>query len=1497
MKSKNKLIAVICAVVLIITSASVVLSSSILAVPDPADEANLLLEGGFDNGIVAPWNKLGASDATATADFAGGKPVGDKCVKINRQQKGISQEVTLQAGTSYELSFLFAPCVSGSTPNTVNVSVTGMTSGEVYYDEKISSSGTVYEDVTVKFLCLSNEKATVKFDRVGLGGSSIYIDDVSLIIQPITAEILKDGDFESAQFVTDSSAGWSKSGTNVTYTPDAFGGNTALLLNPGTGYVCQSGFYLFAGATYRLRFYHKGCSVGSGVYIADESDAQITYAPAGDDDEWNQYFYDFTVTETKSAKIIIKNLTEMEGAEENYSGGEDAYFDGISLHRITSSEADSGKWSGNYDITAEITPDTSECIKDGSFESKRFVEDPKTGWAMYTSSHKDKMIFTSAAYAISDGKCSICVPKSLNEAFYQVVTLKENTDYKISFDTLADNAGCSILLGESLENNNSIAKYTRIDKSDKMVSHAFIFNTGVTGEVYIVISNRSGYSAWFDNFSLKEIDTRVKGDLCFRESAQFSVKDITRTGFSVSWPSAKSKLYESSMLTCDLYISKQPINASNYTKLSSAYNYKGNELRRKTFTGLEEGTDYYLAVVAIDPAGNKAYFFSDYISTLKGIGKELINPSFETGDDTGWTVTEVESIFFTSTPSEGQYGCRMNGWYTRLSQQVKVEPNQKYVLAFDALDNSDFPFTYWIGSDGDDMLIGRVEANAVYTRKVAYYTASPTADQITISFSNNEDYNNKIVDNIYFKKIENDSIFFTSKPTLCISGNNFVIAEWQPVVSTDDSENVTYEIFVKDSEFNAGDLLTMTPIKVVKGTASLNAVVSGLTIDDYCWFAVRATDSYGHQAVEYSPAGYAPRSSTITKEEQKQSEGGDEEGAESFDADFDNSDDSDDSDDFGDDSLEFDDLDIDGDTDYENAVKIASRTVKKRIEETSKVKVVLGIVLIGLGALLILAGAALFIILMKKQGRKKVTVIAIIAAALAAILIAAGVFLLFNSTDYSFKKMVETKEIPIDMQVDDGEDIDLDETDESGPSPIINTNTNNKSDESSNNQDKKNTDKTPASNNNSQTTKQDEDAIDIVPNNVYNGKTYYVSMSAGNDSNDGLSSAKAFKTIDKVNSLSLASGDNVFFKCGDIWRGTELTCKTGVRYSSYGEGEKPAFYGSKMNYADTSKWTETSYPNVYAATDGLGSIGGLVFNNDESTSYFVNSTSAASLAKNGQICLDSTLGKICLYSDKGNPGAVYKSIEVITSNRMIYAVSGVTVENIKIKYAAYGVQCWGGADGNNIVVRNMDISYIGGRAASDGIRAGNAIEFWGNLDTVLIENNKITQCYDTGITTQFAGDSSEDIVMKNITVRHNDVSYCHWSTEFWIKIDDTNIGSGVFEKLRIHDNYFSHAGEEWSAVWRAAGTGVHSPWHIHMMTFTNYSSLDISIKNNTFDMSTGGIYHFGPPDYLPELAGNHYIQTKFGLFGRVYSKTFSFGNDIEQLVNAIEANPKCEFAN
>ncbi len=73
------------------------------------------------------------------------------------------------------------------------------------------------------------------------------------------------------------------------------------------------------------------------------------------------------------------------------------------------------------------------------------------------------------------------------------------------------------------------------------------------------------------------------------------------------------------------------------------------------------------------------------------------------------------------------------------------------------------------------------------------------------------------------------------------------------------------------------------------------------------------------------------------------------------------------------------------------------------------------------------------------------------------------------------------------------------------------------------------------------------------------GTTYYVS-STGNDSNNGLSDANAWKTINKVNTITFNPWDKILFKGGNTFIGTIIVKSSGtasnpITYGSYGTGK------------------------------------------------------------------------------------------------------------------------------------------------------------------------------------------------------------------------------------------------------------------------------------------------------------------------------------------------------
>jgi hypothetical protein len=109
------------------------------------------------------------------------------------------------------------------------------------------------------------------------------------------------------------------------------------------------------------------------------------------------------------------------------------------------------------------------------------------------------------------------------------------------------------------------------------------------------------------------------------------------------------------------------------------------------------------------------------------------------------------------------------------------------------------------------------------------------------------------------------------------------------------------------------------------------------------------------------------------------------------------------------------------------------------------------------------------------------------------------------------------------------------------------------------------------------------------------GTTYYVSSSAGSDSNTGLSEGEPFATLSKVNSLALQPDDRVLLRCGDVWRTDPLVItRSGssgnpITFTSYPAGcaNRPELSGTQP----IAGWSAYS-ANIYRADLSAGANAG-----------------------------------------------------------------------------------------------------------------------------------------------------------------------------------------------------------------------------------------------------------------------------------------------------------------
>lgn len=433
-----------------------------------------------------------------------------------------------------------------------------------------------------------------------------------------------------------------------------------------------------------------------------------------------------------------------------------------------------------------------------------------------------------------------------------------------------------------------------------------------------------------------------------------------------------------------------------------------------------------------------------------------------------------------------------------------------------------------------------------------------------------------------------------------------------------------------------------------------------------------------------------------------------------------------------------------------------------------------------------------------------------------------------------------------------------------------------------------------------------------TPNNTYtpgmNGKTYYVSSINGSADNDGLSPEKPIRD---VSTLYFEPGSVILFERGSVFRlNSSLNLRSNTTYGAYGEGEKPALYGSPYNYAKKEMWQPSRMKNVWYASFGDTDCSSIVFNHGEDVGVKKNG-GLDQLGKNGDFFHNATLTTVYLYCDKGNPGEIYDDIEIVLSSTVLNAaaVDNVKIDNLSLKYGNFGIRF----DGNssNISITNCEIGFIGGaNIGVDGVRYGNGIEiFNGAGGKNYVNNCWIYQCFDTGFTWQ--GKKGNDY---NISFTNNLLEYNCCSIEFWDGMSTEEDQSDV--NFICNNNISRFSGFGWgNRSWDNAIRGIEG--HIGG-NFKKLKNVYAEFKNNIFDQAWNqairlpAIYDESDANPLETrkiiFEGNSYyegsehyttVHSTYGTLeknplGEYISQSFTFNNEqaLKDFVAVFESNPK-----
>lgn len=442
-----------------------------------------------------------------------------------------------------------------------------------------------------------------------------------------------------------------------------------------------------------------------------------------------------------------------------------------------------------------------------------------------------------------------------------------------------------------------------------------------------------------------------------------------------------------------------------------------------------------------------------------------------------------------------------------------------------------------------------------------------------------------------------------------------------------------------------------------------------------------------------------------------------------------------------------------------------------------------------------------------------------------------------------------------------------------------------------------------------------ESILNSTADVAISGTCYYVSAD-GDDANDGLSPETPWQTIAKVNETEFAEGDGIRFRRGDVWRGEMIWhYYPGITYATYGEGAKPAFYGSPFNGAGAEKWTlQEGTDNFWIYHEPMPFCGSITMNGGEvvaTQQYAYWNGSAYTKYGTDDVPLDLTQmkdmtffvdvdltewqkdpelhgengdpyvydcmvpGTLILRCDAGNPGELYDDIEFCCGWGPRVG-SGCMVDNLCVKYVGNcGVMSDpGGAEG--ITVQNCEIAFMGDLyihfEASDfhGVGGGEGVNFNGYGSKCL--NNYIHNGRDGGFTIELGWDGTVQdgqqkmggmVCTGNLFEKNNGgIGFINFlEKDAPIEISDITIEDNIFSKIGYGNDLYDGVQPEVACI--------------HVWFAGAWDELrDVTLRGNTFYLGyTKLINLLNIGEAQLDFEGNTYVQ---GMFQQVltYAPTY-----------------------
>lgn len=437
------------------------------------------------------------------------------------------------------------------------------------------------------------------------------------------------------------------------------------------------------------------------------------------------------------------------------------------------------------------------------------------------------------------------------------------------------------------------------------------------------------------------------------------------------------------------------------------------------------------------------------------------------------------------------------------------------------------------------------------------------------------------------------------------------------------------------------------------------------------------------------------------------------------------------------------------------------------------------------------------------------------------------------------------------------------------------------------------------------------------------GTTYYVSAIDGNDGNDGLSEGKAFKTLGKINEITLQPGDQVLLEKGSVFNDQALHIKGSgseeapIIVSAYGEGDRPQIntnghgqwyqnYGAHLDNTN-HKWKGTVSSSILLKDVEYIEISGLEITNDRAAAtdtekdkeyndpFAMDRTGVAGVAKDKGTVDHIVLDDLYIHDVTGN---VYNKH---MANGGIYFIVETPENESETGIARY----------NDVQIRNCYLDTVN----RWGIAVGYTYQ-WGQFKTaelsdevmqkygssdVVIENNYVANSGGDAITTMYLDRPIVQYnVSQNAAKQINTTDYSkrqpqlnpetgEWTGNY-LDVGNQRVAAGIWP-WKCKDAVFQY-NECFNTMNASKGNGDGQPWDADYGDGTNYQYnyshgntastvmfCGVESVNNTFRYNISQNEDMGPLDPAGNTGNCH-----------VYNNTFYIKEGLTSIWSTMHAN-------